>query len=484
MEKIIIVVVLLYFITMGVIAKIAGGKGNGSTFYSGNRNSKWYIVAIGMISASISGISVISVPGMVRNIGWTYLQMVIGFFFGYVAIVYVLLPLYYKLKLTSIYGYLGQRFGKSAHQTAAGYFILFKMVAAASRLYVVIIVLQYYLLDRWNIPFLVTASFFVLFIFTYTYRTGIKALVWTDCFQTICMIGAIVLLIASVCGQLHGSMGDILQQMWDRPESKIFVFDDFYSRQNFFKQFISGIFVVIVMTGLDQDVMQKNLTCKNLKEARKDMLSYGICFLPVNFLFLALGLLLILFSEQNGIALPETNDTILPYFAMNYFGGTIAVLFIIALLSAAFSSADSALVSLTTSISIDLLHKDAKEINEKQRIKLHLLICIAFIGVMELFRIINSQSAIDAIYTLVGYLYGPMLGLFSFGLFTHYALKNKWVPLVCIASPLISYLSSYVCNQYLNYQFGYELLLLNGGITFLCLWLIREGKVSVPPTWN
>ena len=481
MESLIMLLIVAYFFTIFLISRMAGGSGfETSSFFTGDKSSKWYVVAGGMISASISGISIVSVPGMVGSSGFTYLQMVLGFFFGYLVIAYVLLPLYYRLNLTSIYGYLELRYGLHSHKVGAMFFILFKIVAATSRLYVVLIVLQYYIFDKWNIPFMVSASVLILFIFIYTFRSGIKALVWTDFFQTTCLVVSLVLLLWSVAQHLNMDFNTMVSTIYGRPESKLFVFDDFYSRQNFFKQFLSGIFVVIVMTGLDQDVMQKNLTCKNLHESRKNMLSYGICFVPVNLILMCLGVLLLTLAERENINLPDTPDHILPFFAMNYFGGAVSIFFIIALISAAFSSADSALVSLTTSVSVDMLGLDDKKLSFRRRMVIHFFLCILFIFVIFLFSLINSQSALDSIYTMVSYLYGPLLGMFTFGILTKYAVRDSLVPYVAIISPVLCFMISWCVSSVFSYKFGYELLLMNGLLTMLGLYLTRRRGEMVP----
>ena len=411
---------------------------------------------------------------MVGGAAFTYMQMVFGFILGYVVVAYLLLPMYYRLNLTSIYGYLEQRFGPVTHRVGGLFFIVYKMVAAASKLYLVLIVLQFLILDSLNIPFACSAVVFVLFIFAYTCRTGIRTLVWTDAFQTVCMVSSLVIIMGCVLSELDASVLDSLSTMWKRPESKIFIFDDFYSRQNFFKQFFSGMFIVVVMTGLDQDVMQKNLSCPNLQLARRNMLSYGVCFVPVNFLLLSLGVLLLMLAEQQGLSLPERGDQILPFFAMNYFGGAVAVLFWVALLSAAMSSADSALVSLTTSFAVDMLSLSAEKLTLRRRLGLHFCICVVFLLVVCLFRLINSQNALDAIYTIVSYLNGPLLGLFAFGLFTRYKVREAGVPFVCLLSPVLCYVTSMLAARCCGYLFGYELLLLNGALTFFGLWCLKE----------
>ncbi|MBO4332199.1 MAG: sodium:solute symporter [Paludibacteraceae bacterium] len=469
------IAVVLYLLVIVIISLWVGrDKSSSSDFFNGGRKSPWYLVALGMVSASVSGISVVSVPGMVGGAAFTYMQMVFGFILGYVVVAYLLLPMYYRLNLTSIYGYLEQRFGPVTHRVGGLFFIVYKMVAAASKLYLVLIVLQFLILDSLNIPFACSAVVFVLFIFAYTCRTGIRTLVWTDAFQTVCMVSSLVIIMGCVLSELDASVLDSLSTMWKRPESKIFIFDDFYSRQNFFKQFFSGMFIVVVMTGLDQDVMQKNLSCPNLQLARRNMLSYGVCFVPVNFLLLSLGVLLLMLAEQQGLSLPERGDQILPFFAMNYFGGAVAVLFWVALLSAAMSSADSALVSLTTSFAVDMLSLSAEKLTLRRRLGLHFCICVVFLLVVCLFRLINSQNALDAIYTIVSYLNGPLLGLFAFGLFTRYKVREAGVPFVCLLSPVLCYVTSMLAARCCGYLFGYELLLLNGALTFFGLWCLKE----------
>mgnify|MGYP003290678794 CR=1 FL=1 len=475
MEYLVLLVVVLYLLVVAFISHSAGrnSKGN-SAFFNGERKSPWYLVALGMVSASVSGISVVSVPGMVSKASFTYMQMVFGFVLGYVVVAYVLLPLYYKLNLTSIYGYLEQRFGKVTHKVGGSFFLVYKMVAAASKLYLVIIVLHFVVLDSLGIPFAVSTIFFVLFIFGYTCRTGIRSLVWTDAFQTICMVLALLCLIYNSLNSLNQPIGASFSQLFGREETRIFVFDDLLSPRYFWKQFLSGMFIVVVMTGLDQDVMQKNLSCPNLKLARKNMLSYGVCFVPVNFILLILGGLLILLAEMCFGGLPVGGDKILPYMLMNHFSFGVTLFFMIALLSAALSSADSALVSLTTAFAFDILNLKPETLTEKRRLKLHFGICVAFLLVVFLFRFINSDNALDAIYTIVSYLNGPLLGLFAFGLFTKYAVKDNMTPFVCLASPILCYIINYSSLNLWNYKFGYELLLLNGMLTFAGLWLVRK----------
>ncbi len=473
----ILIILFAYVLLLLVISFFTGKNKSNADFFSGSKRSPWYVVAFGMIGATISGVTFVSVPGWVRSIDFTYMQMVIGFFFGYLVVVYVLLPLYYKLNLTSIYGYLGIRFGRKAHRTGAWFFLLSKMVSASARMYIVVLVLQQFVFDALGVPFYVTTCGTILVIWLYTFRGGIKTIVWTDFLHTFFLILALILLIVESVRFLNTDCGDAIKMIYESGYSRMFVFDDWQSRQNFFKQFFSGIFVVIVMTGLDQDIMQKNLSCKNLKESRRNMLSYGFSFIPVNLLFLSLGALLLIYAGQNGIALPSLDDSILPMFAMK-FGGIVTVCFVIGVIASAFSSADSALTSLTTSFSIDILRLDKKNDTSlrKSRFYIHLAISVIFALAILLFREINSKSAIDGIYTIVSYTYGPLLGLYTFGLFTRKRVNDRWIPFIAFSSPVLTFGIDRLLFYYCNYALGYEMLMLNGGLTFLGLWLARENR--------
>jgi Na+/proline symporter len=422
------------------------------------------MVAFGMVGASISGVTFVSVPGMVLTSQMTYLQMCLGFIVGYVVIAFVLLPLYYRLNLTSIYTYLGQRLGEHSYLTGAWFFLLSKMVGAAVRFYVVCIILQQFVFEPAGIPFTVNVVTMVLLIWLYTRKGGIGTLVFTDSFQTLCLFTALVLIILEAIGQLHLHVGEAVSAVANSPMSRIFVFDDWVSPQNFWKQFFSGAFIAIVMTGLDQDMMQKNLTCKTLKDAQKDMCTYGVAFVPANLLFLTLGVLLtmVLGTDMKG-------DALLPTFIQ---GGTSSPftlhLFIIGIVAASFSSADSALTSLTTCYCVDIRKKAG---DERLRKRAHIAICGFFVLFILLFRQINSTSLIDAIYTIASYTYGPLLGLFAFGLFTRWKPCDRLVPYICIASPLLCYALDVFTQHLWGYRFGYELLMLNGLLTFLGLFV-------------
>ena len=468
----ILLIVIGYFAVLFGISHLTSRKANNNMFYRANRKAPWYMVAFGMIGASISGVTFVSVPGMVLTSQMTYLQMCLGFIVGYLVIAFVLLPLYYRLQLTSIYTYLGQRLGNRSYQTGAWFFLLSKMVGASVRFYVVCIILQQFVFEPAGIPFIINVVGMVLLIWLYTRRGGIGTLVFTDTFQTTCLFTALVLIILEAIGQLHLSVGEAVNTIANSEMSRIFVFDDWVSPHNFWKQFLSGAFIAIVMTGLDQDMMQKNLTCKTLRDAQKDMCTYGIAFVPANLLFLALGILLTmnLGTELKG-------DELLPTFVrgtstIHYSLFTIH-LFVLGIVAASFSSADSALTSLTTSYCVDIRRQPDNELLRK---RMHVVMCGIFVLFILLFRAVNSTSLIDAVYILASYTYGPLLGLFTFGLFTQKRSNDCLVPYLCIASPLICYALDITTQHIWNYRFGYELLMLNGLLTFVGLWLTAEKK--------
>ena len=456
----IILIVIGYFVVLFGISHLTSRKANNDMFYRANRKAPWYMVAFGMIGASISGVTFVSVPGMVLTSQMTYLQMCLGFIVGYLVIAFVLLPLYYRLQLTTIYTYLGQRLGNRSYQTGAWFFLLSKMVGASVRFYVVCIILQQFVFEPAGIPFIVNVVGMVLLIWLYTRRGGIGTLVFTDSFQTICLFTALVMIILEVVGHLHLSISEAVSTIAESEMSRIFVFDDWVSPHNFWKLFLSGAFIAIVMTGLDQDMMQKNLTCKTLRDAQKDMCTYGVAFVPANLLFLSLGVLL---TMALGTGLK--GDELLPTFVQD----TNAVyLFVLGIVAASFSSADSALTSLTTCYCVDIRRQPDNELLRK---RMHVVMCFIFVLFILLFRAVNSTSLIDAVYILASYTYGPLLGLFAFGLFTKKQPSDHLVPYICIASPLICYALDTATQSIWGYRFGYELLMLNGLFTFLGLWL-------------
>ncbi len=466
---IVLLTILVYFAALFGLSRLTASKGSNDTFFRAERRSPWLMVAFGMVGASISGVTFVSVPGMVLTSGMTYLQLCMGFILGYVAVAFVLLPVYYKLNLTTIYTYLGQRLGRRSYLSGAWFFLLSKLVGAAVKFYVVCMILQRFVFDDIGVPFWLNVVVLVALIWLYTRRGGVRTLVFTDVLQTICLFSALLLIIYMVMHQLGFTLGEAWRSVMADARSRIFVFDDWSSRGYFWKQLLSGAFIVIVMTGLDQDMMQKNLTCRTLREAQKDMCSYGLAFLPANFLFLALGVLLAQWFQAEGLALPQRGDDLLPLFVQGT-GTFVTVLFTLGIVAASFSSADSALTSLTTSYCVDIRQRTADEALRKHT---HLTMCLLFAVFILLFRIVNSTSLIDAIYTIVSYTYGPLLGLFAFGLFTQReVLADRWVPLVCIASPLLCYAADRLAQSLYGYHFGYELLLLNGLLTFMGLYML------------
>ncbi len=467
---------LAYFCVLLLFSHFAAGNsGCNDTFYMANRKSPWYMVAFGMLGASISGVTFISVPGMVMRSDMTYLQMCLGFIVGYFLVAFLILPIYYKYKFTTIYTYLQQRLGERSYKTGALFFLLSKTTGAAVRFFVVCILLQKLVLDDVGVPFWVTVPVMVILIWLYTRKGGIKTLVWTDSFQTLCMFVALIVIIFQAIGALGLSPSEAFSAISHDSHSHIFVFDDWVSRQNFWKQFLSGIFVVIVMTGVDQDMMQKNLTCKTLHEAQKDMCSYGVAFVPANLLFLSLGVLLMMLAQKEGVALPEAPDDLLPMFAASGQMGTLVVVFFaIGIVAASFSSADSALTSITTSLCIDVIGRPG---DERLRKRMHLLVAVVFVLFVIGFKAVNSTSVIDAVYILCSYTYGPLLGLFAFGFLTRRQADDRLVPWICVASPLVCFSIDTVVSRLAGYKFGYELLMLNGFLTFLGIWISgKDGK--------
>ena len=461
---ILLLTLIIYIAVLFVVSRLTARRTDNATFFRGKRRSPWYMVAFGMVGASVSGVTFVSVPGMVNTTGMTYLQTCMGFIVGYFVVAFVLLPVYYRLNLTSIYTFLDRRLGLRSYRTAALFFLLSKMAASALKFYVVCLILQRFVLDAYGIPFIVTVAVLAVVIWLYTRRGGIRTLVWTDTFQTLCMLTALVLIIVGVMQALGMSVGDAIEAIAADDRSRIFVFDDWISTQNFWKRFISGAFIVVVMTGMDQDMMQKNLTCRTLREAQKDMCTYGFAFVPVNLLFLSLGILLSMLAAQQGITLPTSGDELLPMFAATgALGNVVLVCFTIGVLAASFSSADSALTAMTTSTCVDLFRRQ-DDVALRKRV--HLVLTIIFAVVILIVDAIGSRSLIDTIYTLVGYTYGPLLGMFAFSLLTRRRTSDRAVPAVAIAAPLLCFIISTLCDNMLHYRFGYELLLLNGMLTF------------------
>ena len=477
------ILLLLYFGLLFLISYFTGKNDSNETFYSAGKNSKWYLVAFGMVGASLSGVTFISVPGWVGATQFTYLQVVLGYFFGYLVIAYILLPLYYRMGLRSIYEYLGERFGPKSQKTGAFFFFLSRILGASFRLYLVALVLHHFVLKSFGVPIEVTVVVSVALIYGYTFRGGIKTIVITDTLQTLFMLSALVLAIFLLLNNLQLSAADFITSEAFEGYSRVFVFDDPMQKNYFFKSFIGGAFITIAMTGLDQDMMQKNLSCKNIKEAQLNMLVFSVILIVVTGLFVFLGSLLFHYIEVNGINLPMSNgvvntDLLFPEIALNQsLGLGIGITFFLGLIAAAYSSADGALTALTTSFCLDFLDLERypKELQVKRRKQVHLAISLVLIAVIISFTYLLSDSVIDSLLTIAGYTYGPLLGLFAFGILTSYPIKEQWVGLVSVVSVgAITLLGSLDASVLNGYQLGYELLPLNGLLTFIGLYLIRR----------
>ncbi len=470
----ILLIVLLYFVFLVTVSYFTSRKATNSDFFIGSRKSSWVLVSYGMIGASLSGITFISVPGWVMTNSFAYMQMVLGYVLGYFTIANVLLPVYYKLNLTSIYTYLEKRFGRVSQKTGSVYFLISRLIGASLRLFVVANVLQFIALNDLGVPFWVTITVTILLIWIYTYRGGIKTIVWTDTLQTTFMLAAVVGTFYILLKDAGWSFHDFSQMIEKSGYSKMFFFDNWKDGKYFWKQFISGAFITIVMTGLDQDMMQKNLSCKNLKEAKQNMYLLSGSLVVVNFIFLLLGALLVVYALGNGISVSDS-DNLYPAVLMQDGSPVLLVLFIVGLVAAAFSSADSAITALTTSFTIDILEADKKydEVGlKKVRIFSHLLISAVIIFIVLFFASIKDESVISSLFKIAGYTYGPLLGLYSVGLFTKLKLKDKLVPIIAIISPVLTYfIGLYVGKAIPGYKVSFELLIVNGLITFVLLWL-------------
>ena len=459
----ILTIIALYFVGLIVISYLTGKNDSNETFFLGNKQSPWYIVSFGMIGATLSGVTFISVPGWVADSQFSYMQMILGMTAGYLVIANTLMPIYYRMNLTSIYAYLGDRFGEVTHKTGAFFFLLSRTIGASFRLYLVANVMQIAIFDAWNVPFWLTVSLTIVLIWIYTFRSGIKTIIWTDTLQTLFMLSAVGVSIWLISDKMGLGLIDLTQTISQSEYSKMFFWE---GKQNFIKQFLSGAFLAIVMTGLDQDMMQKNLSCRSLSEAKKNMYSFSVALIVVNVFFLALGALLYLYAQQIGLDIPKGDD-LFPLVALQGdLGLGVGVFFILGLVAAAYSSADSALTSLTTSFCVDFLDVEKKENSRKTRKYVHIAFSLLLVVAILIFKAINDDSVISALFKVAGYTYGPLLGLFAFGIFTKWSVRDKAVPIVAFLSPV----AAYILQLYI--PFGFELLMINGGITFLGLCLL------------
>jgi solute:Na+ symporter, SSS family len=475
MNPLLVLFILLgYFGLLITISLFTSRGATTATFFTANRRSPWYLVAFGMVGATLSGVTFISVPGEVGNSAFSYLQFVLGNLLGYWLVAGILLPVYYRLNLISIYSFLGQRFGEVSHKTGSAFFIISKLIGAAFRLYLVAGVLQIAFFDVYNIPFYVTVVVSIALIWVYTFRGGIKTIVWTDTLQTLFLLTAVVLTLFSISKSMGWGFFEMVRQIDNDPLSDIFTWE-WRSGNNFFKQFFAGMFITLVMVGMDQDMMQKNLTCRNLKEARKNMMVFSLAFLAAVFLFLCLGVLLYKYATMNQLALPAVSDDLFPLLAFNHLGLLVGVSFLLGVSAAAYSSADSALTALTTTLNVDFLPFDkyTEEKKVKIRIASHLLFSILLILIILIFRTINNQSVVVAVFKVAGYTYGPILGLFLFGLLSKRRVRDRWVPVVALVAPALSYIISINSEKWLaGYSFGFEILILNGMLMIAGLFII------------
>lgn len=467
-------ILLAYFGLLIIVSFFTSRKADSETFFTGNRTSPWYLVAFGMIGASLSGVTFISIPGEVGNSAWTYLPVVLGNCIGYVVIATLLLPLFYRLNLISIYSWLGTRFGESARLTGSFFFILSQLVGASFRLFLVVGVLQLALFDSLGIPFAVTVFITIGLVWVYTFRGGIKTIVWTDALQTVFMLVSVVLTIVIVCRELDLNAGSMVAMVGKSELSRIFDFD-WHSGHNFVKQFIAGIAITVALNGLDQNMMQKNLTCKSVRACQTNMFSFSGMFLLANILFLTLGVLLYSYASRNGIELPKKTDDVFAFLTLNHFGMTAGIFFLLGITAAAYSSVDSSLTALTTSFSIDFLKLDPKNNRQRgKRVWVHVGFSLLMCLVIVLFRELNNSSVINTLFKAVGYTYGPILALFAFGMLTKYNVKQHRIPFVCLVSPILAYVINCHSEEWLwGYRFGFEILLLNALICFIGLFFIR-----------
>lgn len=480
MQNLIFILFAVYTLLLFVITGFTSRKANNQTYFTGNRKSPWFIVAYGMIGASLSGVTFMSVPGDVATTQFTYFGVVLGYILGYLTIAYILLPIYYKYNLTSIYEFLGQRIGNSAHKTGSLLFIISRLMGSALRMYLVIFVLQAFIFDSWGIPIWLTASIMIIIIILYTFRGGLKTIVWTDTLQTTFLLTALIVTLVMIFKNLGFNWGEMWTEMKTAGYTKTFN-TDWHASNYFLKQILGGMFITIAMTGLDQDMMQKNLSCRTLKDSQRNMLSFTGILVIVNILFLALGGVLLVYANKNGIDVSQMpTDRIFPELAFNHLGKLASIFFIIGLISAGYSSADGTFTALTTSVCYDLLNIEKRFPNEKTQVWVrrcvHLAISLLFLAVIVIFSSHHNDAIIRIIFMVASYTYGPILGLFAFGIFTKRTIKrHHMIPIIAIAIPVLCYIVASHSQQWLGgYKFGFELLIVNGGLVFLSLLAISE----------
>lgn len=485
----ILLIIVAYFLLLIAVSYFTGKDGGNSKFFLAGRQSPWILVAIGMVGASLSGVTFISIPGVIgagkENMAFSYMQMVFGYLLGYFVVATVLMPMYYRMNLTSIYGFLEKRFGFYAYKTGSAYFLLSRTIGASFRLYLVAIVFQKFVMDPFGIPFWLTVMITIVLIWIYTFRGGINTIVWTDTLQTVCMLAAVIMTIFAIGSALETNLGGLIEMIKQSEYSQMFFFKGGWGDpNNFFKQFISGALITIVMTGLDQDMMQKNLSCRNIGEAQKNMFTFSIVLVFANLLFLSLGALLYIYASQVGVAIPEQTDQLFPTIALQNLSPIIGIAFILGLTAAAYSSADSALTALTTSFCVDFLNFEKQEALERDlkrtRIFVHLGFSVLLFILIIVFNAINNDAVISQLFVAAGYTYGPLLGLFAFGMFTKLRVRDRYVIAVCLLAPIISYLvNRFSATLLAGFQFGFLIIALNGFLTFLGLLAISYKEYEV-----
>lgn len=473
---VVILTITAYFVMLFAVSHFASRRSNNAAFFTGNRQAPWPLVAFAMIGAAISGVTFISVPGMVVDKGYSYLQMALGFIAGYAVIAYLLIPLFYKRNLISIYGYLGERFGMATYKTGAWFFFISKILGASVRFFVVCIVLQPLVFDPLGVPFTLNVVVTITLIWLYTFRGGVKAVIWTDVLKSFCLIMSVVLSIYFIANNLGLSFGELVNVIADDKTSRIFYFDDPTRGIYFWKQFFAGAFMTIAMTGLDQDMMQRNLACRDSGQSQKNMIVSSILQFFVIAMFLLLGTLLVIYvNETPGLAMPTKSDELFGLVATHpSLPITVGILFILGLVSAAYSAAGSALTSLTTSFTVDILNASNLEDSRLSRLRkiVHIGMSSLMGLVIILFYLLSEEDAISAVYTLASYTYGPILGMFLFGMFTKRKVRDGWVPLVCVLSPIISWILKYALFKYFDYEIGFELLIINALFTTIGLFIV------------
>lgn len=469
--------VLGYFIILLIVANRTSRNSNNESFFIGNRSSNWMLVAFGMIGTSLSGVTFVSVPGAVGKESFAYFQITLGYLIGYAIIAYVLLPIYYRLNVTSIYNYLSTRFGFRSYKTGSAFFILSRTLGATARLYLVVEILQYSILESFHVPFWLTTVIILIMILLYTYKGGVKTIVWTDTLQTTCMLAGLIICVVFILNKMGLSFTDSIHQINQKGYGKIF-FTDINSKLFFVKQILAGAFITITMTGMDQEMMQKNLSVRTLTNSKKNVLTLSFILAIVLLLFLFLGGLLYLYAGQQNVTV--TGDKLFPEIALHHMPPLISVIFIIALISALFPSADGAITALTSSFCIDILgmkrREDWTELEKKKvRQKIHLTVAFIFLVFVMIFKWVNDPSMISVILKVAAYTYGPLLGLFSFGILTKRKVIDKFVPIVCVLAPIICFfLDKFQKDIFGKYEIGLELLIINGLLTFIGLYLISK----------